>query len=241
MSTDQENSEVAGDLRVPTKNPQMTGRLKSAVEAAGGRKAVAARSGVSLGTLNGALDDKTDVGFLKIAAIAQACGVTMDWIVNGSPASGIPVADPNVSLPPGFQVFLPRFDARASAGPGQVPVGEVVADQMVFDRRFLAALGASPSTCFVMTTAGDSAWPTIDDGTLIIVDRSRVTALDSGLYVLRVADHLYLKRVQQLASGGLRLISDNPIYPPDEVAAADVANVTIIGRVVWPSATPRRA
>lgn len=239
MTPDQENSEVAADLRVLTKNPQMISRLKSAVEAAGGRKAVAAKSGISLGTLNGALDDKTDVGFLKIAAIAQACGVTLDWIVNGSFQSGIPDAAPK-SVPLGFQVFLPRFDARASAGPGQVPTGDVATDQMVFDRRFLAAIGASPSTCFVMTASGDSAWPTVDDGALIIVDRSHVAALDNGLYVLRVAEHIYLKRVQQLASGGLRLISDNAIYPPDEVSPADLANVQIIGRVVWPSSTPRR-
>ena len=92
-----------------------------------------------------------------------------------------------------------------------------------------------------MSVGGDSALPTLTDGASIMVDRSlRNPPFDAGLYVLRIANDLYIKRLQQLASGGLRLISDNPLYPPDEVAPADLPNVTIIGRVVWPSATPRR-
>lgn len=240
MPNEQRKQEVGGDFPVPAKNREVINRLRSAIEAAGGRKAVSARSGISLGTLNGALDDKTDVGFLKMAAIAQACGVSIDWIVYGPPPvaqSGIPDSGTESA---DFSVMLPRFAVRASAGHGQSPFAEAPVDQMIFDRRWLDALGAHPSACFVMSASGDSAWPTVEDGALIVVDRSRVDTLDGGLYVLRVGDHLYLKRVQQLASGGLRLKSDNPVYSPEDVAPSDLARITIIGRVVWPSATPRR-
>lgn len=155
-------------------------------------------------------------------------------------AADLRVPAHNPQLPDIWQVHLPQYDVAASAGYGKASISENPSSYMVFDRRWLSSLGAQPKSCFVMTASGDSAFPTVEDGTLIIVDRSRVDTLDGGLYVLRVGDHLFMKRIQRLASGGLRLISDNSNYLPDEVAPENLSSVTIIGRVVLPMVAPRR-
>jgi len=57
-------------------------RLRQAVGAAGGNKAVSARSGVPIGTLNNYLGGR-DMKASALIALADATGVTLDWLAAG--------------------------------------------------------------------------------------------------------------------------------------------------------------
>lgn len=245
-------TEVGDDFRVPAENPAtFPGRIRLLV-GEGTQRAYAKKWDISLGTLTNYLSGVTEPNRAVLERIAVAENVRIEWLVTGAgpmrAANPVSTEVPTISTEPGCSpipairvALVPRYAVAASAGPGREPLSEEPVDRMVFDLRLLDSIGVSATSCFLMNVAGDSALPTLADGALILVDRTHRTPFDTGLYVLRIANDLYIKRLQQLASGGLRLISDNPVYPPDEVAPADLANVTIIGRVVWPSATPRRA
>jgi len=57
-----------------------------------------------------------------------------------------------------------------------------------------------------------------------LVDTSVGSAADEGVYLLGRDDGgLQVKRVQPLALGRLRLISDNAAYPPVECAPGDLS------------------
>jgi hypothetical protein len=58
-------------------------RLKLAVAHGGGNKAVAAKSGVKLGSLNNYLRLVNAVPATAAAAIARACAVSIDWLLFG--------------------------------------------------------------------------------------------------------------------------------------------------------------
>lgn len=75
--------------------------------------------------------------------------------------------------------------------------------------------------------------PTIRDGDIALVDTSIHDIIDNAIYVILVGNRLLIKRVHILMSGALRLISDNPIYPHEDVAANEAELVKISGRVVW--------
>ena len=57
-------------------------RFREVFRSAGGNTAVARRAGVAKGTLNNLLAG-TDVGLSRAFALAQACGVSLDWLVTG--------------------------------------------------------------------------------------------------------------------------------------------------------------
>lgn len=54
---------------------------------------------------------------------------------------------------------------------------------------------------------------------------------DGDIFVIRIADRLWVKRTQWLPNGHLRLISQNSIYEPFDIDPKDDA-FEIIGEVV---------
>ena len=131
-------------------------------------------------------------------------------------------------------IAVPRFDIRASAGPGAFTDGEIPTAHLGFDPWFLRQLsGARASDLSVIRVRGDSMFPTLADGDDIMVDRSAAgIRLRDGIYVLRRDDTLSVKRIAvHPGSKQLTISSDNPAYPtwPD----CDPQEVDVIGRVVW--------
>lgn len=131
-------------------------------------------------------------------------------------------------------IAIPRFDIRASAGPGAFTEGETPVAHLGFDQRFLKQLcGAGPADLSIIRVRGDSMFPTLADGDDIMVDRSaRGVRVQDGIYVLRRDDTLTVKRIAvHPGSKLLTISSDNNAYPtwPD----CDPQDVDVIGRVVW--------
>ena len=131
-------------------------------------------------------------------------------------------------------IAIPRFDIRASAGPGAFTEGETPVAHLGFDERFLKQLcNARPADLSIIRVRGDSMYPALSDGDDIMVDRSAAgSLLQDGIYVLRRDDTLTVKRLAvHPGSRKITISSDNSTYPtwPD----CDPADVDIIGRVVW--------
>jgi phage repressor protein C with HTH and peptisase S24 domain len=141
---------------------------------------------------------------------------------------------PSEPRPSTHLVAIPRFDIRASAGPGAFLDHETPVAHLGFDERFLQQLSnARASDLSIIRVRGDSMFPTLADGDDIMVDRSLAgTKLQDGIYVLRRDDTLSVKRVA--AHPGTRTItisSDNASYP--SWPNCDPEDIDVIGRVVW--------
>jgi phage repressor protein C with HTH and peptisase S24 domain len=131
-------------------------------------------------------------------------------------------------------VLVPRYDVRASAGPGAVQINETAQGHMAFRPTWLRQLtGSRAGQLSMIRVEGDSMVPTLIDGDDILVDRGDAAdRVRDGVYVLRSDDVLVVKRLaRNPANGRFTIRSDNPAYPvwPD-CAAADIH---IIGRVIW--------
>lgn len=133
----------------------------------------------------------------------------------------------------GDMVRIQRLAVNASAGPGALPGLEQGIGVVGFDPAWLRQRDVDPITLSVISVTGDSMAPTLDDGDEILVDRAdAATRLRDGIYVLRVDDALWVKRVAMNPSGRhFTIQSDNPAYPawPD----CDPAAINVIGRVIW--------
>lgn len=127
-------------------------------------------------------------------------------------------------------ISIPLYNVSASCGGGGLvdyPV-EILKNIRVskeFLRRY--APTANPKALHMIPVSGDSMSPTIEDGDSVIVDTSDTYARSDGLYVVQMNESLFVKRIQILPSG-IRIISDNPHYPPIEVGEQDT--LVIIGK-----------
>lgn len=96
------NTKDRAQFPVPDENWELaerSKRLRQAVRRAGGNLAVARRAGMHLGTLNKYIAGR-DMKASAMIALAQACGVSLDWLATGAAAPESPPPIPKPTPPP---------------------------------------------------------------------------------------------------------------------------------------------
>lgn len=128
-------------------------------------------------------------------------------------------------------VEVPLLDLRLSAGMGDEwglgsPTGESIYVPKRVARRY-----PSNSVFVGALVDGDSMEPTLHDGEPVVFVKGFVKG--DGIYVLAVNGELFVKRLEfNRILNVLRIISDNPKYPPTELGMDALEGVRILGKVV---------
>lgn len=216
-------------------------RVSTLIREGGGAKALAEKTGIPLGTLNKYLAKTSMASFGNVVRLVEAAGADLGDIAGISSRYGIralnevPAQGTDKDL-----VRLPRFDARASAGNGLIAVDQMPVGEASFAREFLRNLGANPDYCYILEARGDSMWPTIPDGALLIVDASKTEVDDGRIYHFNVMDKVLVKRARWSLDGKLYLTSDNQAagYPPEVFTADRVHELNVGGRVMFTGHAP---
>ena len=133
------------------------------------------------------------------------------------------------------QINLPFYAISASAGKGTLVEVEEQANLISFEPEWLnKEIGVNPNDVFLMLVDGDSMYPTLKSGAMIMVNK-HFNGLCDGIYVMRYEQNLLVKRLQMLPNGIIKVKSDNNIYEPWEINKEnlDGTDMEIIGRVVW--------
>ena len=126
-------------------------------------------------------------------------------------------------------VSIPYISAEVSCGHGFLNPDELALIRFVrvsveFVRRYCPS--ANVRSLQIMSAFGDSMEPTLHEGDAVVVDISEKKIIRDGMYVVRIGEGLFVKRVQVIPEG-LRLLSDNKLYDPI-IATSD--NIEVIGR-----------
>lgn len=122
---------------------------------------------------------------------------------------------------------VPRLDVGLSAGPGALAGEDRVLRGEMVDPHVLRRLGVRAGDLSVVAARGESMLPTIADGDEMLVDHSDCVVPPKGaIFAVRLGGMVMVKRLVH-GQGRLRMVSDNPAYPPVESP-----DVEIIGRVV---------
>ena len=123
---------------------------------------------------------------------------------------------------------IPQLDVKAGLGEGEVVVVEEVSGTWSSPARFFGAA----EDLIVVDSKGDSMKPTVMEGDRVVIDRRDKNPSQGGVFALWDGYGLRIKRVENLAQSKpwrIRVLSENPIYPADEM---EVEEHTIVGRVV---------
>jgi phage repressor protein C with HTH and peptisase S24 domain len=135
----------------------------------------------------------------------------------------------------GMYELIPRRLIKLSAGNGN-PIFEEdeSAPPLAFRKEWLMREGLRAEDLVLAQAKGNSMEPRIFDGDDILINKGAKgrEIKDGKIYALRYGDELRVKRIFKKVNSIL-LVSDNPTYPDEEVAASDLDKLHIIGRIHW--------
>jgi len=120
-------------------------------------------------------------------------------------------------------------DVRASAGGGAFTF-DTNYEVLTVDRTIMNnVITSSNQKIDAINVDGESMEPTLQDGSIVFIDRRQTNISKDGIYIASTTAGLFIKRIRQRADGMVELISDNKSYSP-EIMLSD--EVKIVGRVV---------
>lgn len=179
--------------------------------------------------------------------------LTRDWIDRAAEAFGVPAVDIIGDLPPADMRAAPplsdqprvvvaaqadgavgirSLDLNYAMGSGANPEDYPGETPVLFDPNFLRILTrAEPDRLFVARGDGDSMFPTLVNGDQVLVDTTqRTLTMQDKIWAVSVHGASMIKRLRSIGKGRVRILSDNPVVPMEEVDAEDLH---IVGRVIW--------
>lgn len=169
-----------------------------------------------------------------LAVYANKYDVDMNWLVSGEGemfSTASKTQNKNSLVPDTFS-YINRYEVNASAGDGLLVLSEEPIGQMAFAQLWLSEIGLDPEQSGVIIATGDSMYPTIPNGTPMIVDFRQTEHIISGHnYVFNIGGELMVKRLERTLEDEITLISDNPIYERRTINLQSVQDMKIIGRV----------
>lgn len=180
-------------------------------------------------------------------------GISVDWVNDGAgdmwlnqPAAAreeraaayfrpITLWDNPADLSPDQFVMLPTLNYRLSAGNGgpDPEAAEFSDRSAAFRADFAAAHGWSPRTHFTMRAEGESMEPTIQDGAPVVVATNETSIRSGRIYAILIGKEPFLKRLDKLPGGLIRVRSDNTSDPAFAAYEVPESSLKVIGRAVW--------
>lgn len=164
--------------------------------------------------------------------LADLFGVSVDYLLGRTD-----IRNANLSPPAETIVDMPIVGSvRAGMG------GNIVSDDTGDTRRIAAAaLHGRPDEYFLLRVRGDSMYPEVLDGDCVLVRKMDSVESGSMAVVLYDEDYATVKWVEYVeGEDWVRLIPNNPAYPPVRVEGAELEKCRILGEVVDIMRTPRK-
>jgi len=207
-------------------------RIRQCAEIAGSGDELARLTTIPRRTLEYYLTGQSEPKVARCVEIAKAVGVDVGWLASGegSKLRGIPA---KTEVDDDKYAYVPLYDARCSAGHGAWSDGAKVLTMLAFTAYSLRKQGLDPAKLSAIRVDGDSMEGLLNDGDTVMIDHSRSSLEGEAVYVIRLDDHLYAKRLQRQFDGSIHIISENKAYRDMIVPKDRLNDLDIIGRVVW--------
>jgi len=154
-----------------------------------------------------------------LADLAEQLQTTIDAILVGSTAGG------RLDL-----VTVHEIDLAYGLG-GTYSDGVVEAEILHFPRSWLERISTTPPPLLTFARGrGDSMEPTLQDGDIVLIDRSvRTIREQDAIWALTIGEIAMIKRVR-VHGERVSILSDNDRVPPDSVHHEEV---NVVGRIVF--------
>lgn len=121
----------------------------------------------------------------------------------------------------GDEISIAHYDVRGAMGSGKLvrEYPEMLRDVIV-SQEHLRELGVKyrdPTHLKMITGDGESMAPTIKHLDPLIVDASIREFTGDGIYAFTYQGLFYIKRLQLRGAEHFKMLSDNPLHPPEDI------------------------
>jgi len=173
-----------------------------------------------------------------VESICSVLAIRPRWLLYGElPMRGDTHPLPTVSSPeiPSGYVRFHMMEGQASGGGGMVnqDFPAVLREVDVAEWQVRSQIGFLPEEGRVqlITVHGDSMYPDIRTGDVLMVDTARRYFEGDGVYLINLNGYTMVKRLQMLPNG-LHIVSTNPKYQSAVLPAGEVDTLHVAGRIV---------
>ena len=128
--------------------------------------------------------------------------------------------------------MLPKREVKGAAGDGTYVEGELVIGYFAFREDWLLKRGINYKKADIIEVLGKSMEPTLQNGSMILIDHQRTRRLAGHIFAVRSDDLLLIKRLVHDNHDWL-LVSDNEDYQSTRWPSEAV----VIGQVMWTGRT----
>lgn len=206
-------------------------RIRQCADLAGSGDELARLTAIPRRTLEYYLTGQSEPKVARCVDIAKAVGVDIGWLASGE---GDKLKGVSVQFDPEDKyAYVPLYDARCSAGNGSWNEGAKILTMLAFTAYSLRKQGLEPAQLSAIRVDGDSMEGMLSDGDTVMINHARRTLEGEAVYVIRLDDHLYAKRLQRQFDGSIHIISENKAYKDMIVPKQQLNELEIVGRVVW--------
>lgn len=131
-------------------------------------------------------------------------------------------------------VLIPKYTINPLAGQNREPLCLEQDSSLAFKRHWLQLKHAEPSDLMVVHAIGNSMKPTISEGDIMLVDRSRIEPVNNGLFLLSDQNGVTVKRLRSTKEGWITA-SDNPGKTKQSSGESDsvLLQSKLVGQIIW--------
>jgi len=216
---------------------KLENRISTVVSLFKDRKSAALAANVSTDQLNRYTKGENQPPFGAMVSLAKSAGVSIEWLATGEGHMRLSAGETGQTqktVEEAGLLLLPLFSTKAGAGPEQEIGSEKPVSLLAFREDWIRAeLRRNPKNLFLVTVEGDSMFPTLVSGEVVLVDKSELEIGADAIYLLRMGSGVVVKRLQWSPDGQLHILSDNPNFKPFVVDPSKSHEFQILGRVVW--------
>lgn len=181
------------------------------------QKELSQKSGLSQSYIAMLEKGERNLNYKTMQQLAQALNINPQDLISDNPVN------PD-------SVSIKIIDAVACCGTGIEALQEnVVGTWDIPLQKYRDFSTAKPENVFMLQVEGDSMTPTLNSGDWALADTSQNYISSDGLYLIRMASGLAVKRIQS-GLNDITIKSDNPAYKD---ITASVGEVAIIGKVIY--------
>jgi phage repressor protein C with HTH and peptisase S24 domain len=193
--------------------------------------------GFSASYLSEAESGKTKPSLELLISISKITNCNLHWLLTGEgpmflePSEFMAKEDSASYGELGEFVLIPKVALEGGMGTEGRGIEGGAKEKYAFGRKWLQSKG-NFEDFILFAVRGDSMDPTITDGDVVLIDRSKKQVVVGDIYALRTENAVMVKRLQPMDANRIKVMSDNKLYESYEIDLG-TGDIEIIGQVIW--------
>jgi transcriptional regulator with XRE-family HTH domain len=181
------------------------------------QKELSQKSGLSQSYIAMLEKGERNLNYKTMQQLAQALNINPQDLISNTPVNS-------------DSISIKIIDAVACCGTGIEALHEnIIGTWDIPLQKYRDFSTAKPENVYMLQVEGDSMSPTLNSGDWALADTSQNYISSDGLYLIRMASGLAVKRIQS-GLNDITIKSDNPAYKD---ITASIGEVSIIGKIIY--------